>query len=261
MQTLVYDGSFAGWLSAVFDVFYYKFQEVDICTEQAYRGNVFHEPRMVHTSEVNSKRVWKGLCRKLSTTAQYQLHRSFLSELPGMENTLLQYAQYVFNSQKSVEEDYSHPAVLYNTQTAKKVWREMHRMQAFVRFQKTADGLFYAIIEPDYNVLPLLPDHFKNRYTDQRWMIYDAKRKFGIYYNLKDVAEVRVLFNAASEDGKNVRFAYDESELIYQQLWQQYFKSVNIAARKNTKLHIQHMPLRYWKYLPEKKELDFISSR
>ncbi|RYZ23730.1 MAG: DUF4130 domain-containing protein, partial [Chitinophagaceae bacterium] len=47
--------------------------------------------------------------------------------------------------------------------------------------------------------------------------------------------------------------AYDEAESIYQELWKQYFKSVNIAARKNTKLHIQHMPKRYWKYLPEKQ--------
>jgi probable DNA metabolism protein len=47
----------------------------------------------------------------------------------------------------------------------------------------------------------------------------------------------------------------DEKEELYQRLWQQYFTSVNIAARKNTKLHIQHMPKRYWKFLPEKQKL------
>ena len=31
-----------------------------------------------------------------------------------------------------------------------------------------------------------------------------------------------------------------------------YFKSTNIVARKNTKLHTQHVPKRYWKYLTEK---------
>jgi probable DNA metabolism protein len=259
MQTLVYDGSFAGFLSAVFDVYYYKFTQVDICQEKAFNGNIFTEPRRVHTSVYNSQRLWKGLEKKLSDDARKQLYRTFLSELPGIENTLLHYIQYAFASVVLIEEDYSHHAVLNITQTAKKVWREMHRMQALVRFQKTADDLYYAIIEPDYNVLPLLTEHFENRYADQRWMIYDGKRKYGIFYNLKTVAEVQIYFNPNSSEGKNLRSVYDENEALYQQLWQQYFQSINIKARKNTKLHIQHMPVRYWKYLPEKREGSFTS--
>ena len=152
-----------------------------------------------------------------------------------------------------MEEDYSNKAVLTVFQTAKKVWREKHRMEAFVRFQKTADDLYYAIISPDYNVLPLIAKHFTERYADQRWMIYDAKRKYGSYYDGKEVENVQIKFSEEMAQGRDVSHAYDETEGIYQQLWQQYFKSVNIAARKNTKLHIQHMPKRYWKYLPEKQ--------
>jgi probable DNA metabolism protein len=161
-------------------------------------------------------------------------------------------AMRVFTMKTSIEEDFSHPAVLVVTQTAKKVWRESHRMQAFVRFQKTSDELYYAIIEPDHNVLPLIASHFKNRYADQRWMIYDGCRKYGISYDLEQLSEVELNFVAQANGGKNVSSLYDEKEELYQQLWQQYYKSVNIAARKNTKLHVQHMPVRYWKYLPEK---------
>jgi len=60
-------------------------------------------------------------------------------------------------------------------------------------------------------------------------------------------------FEDDSNDGKNIGILCDEKEALYQQLWQQYFKSVNIGARKNTRLHIQHMPKRYWKFLPEKQ--------
>jgi probable DNA metabolism protein len=202
MQTLVYDGSFAGFLSAVFDVYYYKFSDVDICQEKDFNGNIFTEPRRVHTSVYNSQRLWKGLEKKLSDDARKQLYRTFLSELPGIENTLLHYIQYAFASNVFIEEDYSHHAVLNITQTAKKVWREMHRMQAFVRFQKTADDLYYAIIEPDYNVLPLLTEHFENRYADQRWMIYDGKRKYGIFYNLKTVRRYRYILILTVVKGK-----------------------------------------------------------
>lgn len=39
----------------------------------------------------------------------------------------------------------------------------------------------------------------------------------------------------------------------YQMLWQKYFNNTNIAARKNIKLHIQHVPKQYREYLTEKK--------
>lgn len=44
----------------------------------------------------------------------------------------------------------------------------------------------------------------------------------------------------------------DDEELLYDQLWKDYFHSVNIQARKNMKLHIQYVPKRYWRYMNEK---------
>lgn len=44
----------------------------------------------------------------------------------------------------------------------------------------------------------------------------------------------------------------DEQEILYDQLWKDYFKSVNITERQNIKLHVQYLPKRYWRYLNEK---------
>lgn len=252
MHTVLYDGSFEGLLCAVFDVYEYKFTEVYISTQANFKGNIFEKVHTANVDWAHAKRVLKGLEKKLSPPAMQQLYRAFLSEAAGIENVILQYVQYVFNSPVTVETDYSHPAVINIVQTAKKVWREKHRMEAFVRFQKTADGLYYAMIEPDHDVLPLIGNHFASRYADQPWLIYDAKRKRGLYYNQQKVEEVTIAFSEAVNSGRQVAAVYDENEAIYQQLWQQYFKSVNIAARKNTRLQLQHMPKRYWKYLTEK---------
>lgn len=253
MKTVVYDGSFEGFLCAVFDVYEYKLSDVEIVPADKHQPGMFAEPHFVNYDLAHSDRVWKGLEKKLSLEAQKQVYRTFLSEIDGIENTLLKYIQYAFASEVVMEEDYSNTAVLTVFQTAKKVWREKHRMEAFVRFQKTADDLFYAVIDPDYNVLPLIAKHFTTRYADQRWMIYDSRRKYGTYYDGKGVQNVQIQFAEDVANAENVSAAYDGNETIYQQLWKQYFKSVNIPARKNTKLHIQHMPRRYWKYLPEKQ--------
>jgi probable DNA metabolism protein len=256
MTTIIYDGTFEGWLTVVFEVFEYKFADVAITRRETQSPSIFGNHHNTYTDVQKAARVWRGLSQKLSSNALRQVYKSFLSELQGMDNTLLQYVQYVFSNSNNIEHNYAHPAVLSVTQAAKKVAREKHRMEAFVRFQLTQDKLYYAICQPDYNVLPLIHKHFKERYADQRWLIYDSRRKYGIYYNLATVETVKISFSEHTSNGKNIAAVLDEQEELYQQLWQQYFTSVNIVARKNMKLHIQHMPKRYWKYLPEKQVLE-----
>lgn len=253
MTNISYDGTFGAWLTAVFEVYEYKLTDVSFDTDVAFQANVYRNHHKVTFDGAKASRVWKGLAGKVSANALRQLYKAFLSEQRGIELTMLQYVQYAFRSKHGVENDYSNAAVLCITQTAKKVDREKHRMEAFIRFELTGDKLFYAACQPDYNVLPLIEKHFRERYADQRWLIYDMRRTYGIYYDLQTVETVQLTFSEETADGKNTALVMDESEALYQQLWQQYFSSVNIAARKNTKLHLQHMPRRYWKHLTEKQ--------
>lgn len=248
---MIFDGSFEGWLTVVFEVYDRKIDRVIIHSESDHQPELLDKEHRVITDPEKSKRVWQGLARKVSSTALRQVYRSFLSEERTIGNTLLAYVQHAFASAVSIEYDYSNAAVLKVHQLSKMVYRERHRMEAFVRFQLTKDNLYYSLIQPDFNVLPLIQKHFKERYPDQRWLIYDSKRRYGIYYDLENVSEVQMLFEDHPPD--DVSAVYDENEELYQSLWRQYFSSVNIASRKNTKLHLQHMPRRYWKNLIEKK--------
>lgn len=253
MDILQYDGSFEGLLTAVFDVYEYKFKNPLIYRVGESSGSLFGTTHTVHSCKEKSERVWNKLDMKLSKNSLKQVYKTFLSELKDIENTLLRYIQYVIASKYNIENDYAHPDVLMVQQTSRKVDREKHRMEAFVRFQCTKDQLYYSIIQPDFNVMPLISDHFEKRYADQRWLIYDSLRKTGLYYNLQNVQEVSMKFGVDINNSEALKEIFDEKEELYQTLWQQYFKSVNIQARKNLKLHIQHMPKRYWKNLVEKK--------
>ena len=253
MTTVLYDGSFMGLLTAIFEIYEYKINEPSIYAEDKAAVSLFGKPHIVIADETKFDRVYKKLQQKLTPNALLQLRNSFLSELKEIPDGIYRYIVYVLSSKNSVENNFSHPDVLLLQQTSRKVHREKHRMEAFVRFQLTKDGLYYCLIQPDYNVLPLISNHFKKRYADQRWLIYDSHRKYGIYYDLEKVETVFLNFEVNSNDKKAIAEISDEKEELYQRLWQQYFSSVNIAARKNMKLHIQHMPKRYWRYLVEKK--------
>ncbi|MBC2845160.1 TIGR03915 family putative DNA repair protein [Winogradskyella flava] len=252
-KNLTYDGTFDGFLSAVFHVFEHKTGHVNIQNEFAAQNELFSDNETIITEESKANRVWKGLKAKLSTHGRCQLYYAFLSEQSGIENTLLDYIQYAFSRDRAVDKDYSHPSILKVAQMAKMVGREKHRMEAFVRFRLTKDHIYFANIEPDFNVLPLIQKHFKRRYADQKWVIYDIKRRYGLFYDLDKVDIVNMNFPVGFDFTKTDSDYFTEQEFEFQKLWQDYFKSTNIASRKNMKLHIRHVPKRYWKYLSEKQ--------
>ena len=253
MSTYIYDGTFEGLFSAIFEVYDRKDADVNILSDLRRQDNLFGETIIIHTDKINSDRVLRGLKKKISKDSMTKLYLTFCSEYPVMENKILSFVRYVFSNTGSVENNYANDAVRFIHDAAKKVHREKHRMEAFVRFKQTRDDLYYAIVAPDFNVLPLISLHFTKRYADQRWMIYDEKRKYGLFYDLHSTQMIEVDFVDHANYVGSVAEIFDETETLYQDLWRNYFDSVNIKARKNPKLHIRHMPKRYWRNLVEKR--------
>ncbi|GAA5000078.1 TIGR03915 family putative DNA repair protein [Acinetobacter puyangensis] len=257
LQRYHFDGSMRGLLCCVFRAFQFKQFYVELCHQGLSQSHLFEDFIDVPCDEAKAQRVWEALKQKVSASALRQLYFAYLSESIDAHQHLFHYCIYVFRQQSQVEKDYSHPSVLAIAQWAKKVGREKHRMEAFVRFKKTADGLFLSLIQPDFNVLPLIQPHFKRRYQDQRWLIYDEKRHYGLYYDLQEIHEVSLCakeIDAHIEIGSSQHFvvALDTEEMLYDQLWKDYFSSINIRERQNIKLHVQYVPKRYWRYLNEK---------
>lgn len=253
MKTILrYDGTFEGFLSSVFYVYEHKLEIVSIEKDEKYEPTFFDNSVVILSEEKIAKRVWRGLSKKVSAQGKTKLYKGFLSEIPNIENTLLYFIRRALSSTVNIENDFTDSEILHLEKTVKKVNREKHRMDAFVRFRLTQDGIYFASVEPDFDVLPLNASHFKNRYTDQRWLIYDLKRQYGIYYDLDKIETVNLEISSEMNYQDKASSYFTIEELQFQELWSNYFKSSNIASRKNMKLHIKHIPKRYWKYLSEK---------
>ena len=251
MTRLVYDGTFEGLLTAVFEIYERKLTQVKMERGESYTSAIFENLVKVMTDNIRAERVLSGLRQKLSPNGVQRLYIAHLAGIENDDDTIVGFIRYVFDTDQNIEDDYSNRYVLRVSEIVGMMRREKHRMEAFVRFQKLKDETFYSAIQPDFNVLPLLIKHFKNRYADQKWIIYDIKRNYGLYYNLHDTEFISLEFSSVKSPG-NVVTAFNEDEEIYQHLWKNYFTSVNIPARKNTKLHLRHIPKRYWKHLTEK---------
>lgn len=253
MTIYVFDGSLEGLLSAVFEWFERKPGPVNLQTETSYQPDAFLPCQTISSNPQKAERVWKALGSKLSRGWIRRFYCTYLSETEEAYSALFEFACYIFSNPDGAEKNYGNPHVISISKTAVKVEREKHRMEAFIRFQHTSDGIFYCGIDPDFNVLPLIMTHFRDRYADQQWIIYDIKRGYGLYYDLEKVEEVNIDFNERQSLSNPASHIFSEKEELYSLLWKDYFKSTNIPARKNTKLHVQHVPKRYWRYLTEKQ--------
>ncbi len=252
MVFLIYDHSLEGFFTAIFEIYEYKFKEVEIRKEGLALPGFFTAVRKVINDEKKAERVYEKLKKLMGEQGIHQIIYSLLSEEEEGEKHIYEVIKYALAAPEcNVLKDMSNPSVLKMSQYTKQVGREKHRMEAFVRFRLTCDGIYFAEIEPDFNVLPIIAKHFKDRYQDQKWVIFDRKRHYGIYYDLETVEPVEMKFNdQTNRQGGSAMLAKDED--LYQCLWRTYFFGTNIRSRKNMRLHIQHVPKRYWKYLTEK---------
>ncbi|BDX37011.1 DNA metabolism protein [Tenuifilaceae bacterium CYCD] len=254
MAIWIYDKTFEGFLTLVFDCYQKKIFPDRILGYGNVQFSLFQPEYEVLTDEVRAKRVWDGLHKKVSSTNCQMIYYVFLSEIEDIELLLLRYIRKAFGSEESVELNFGDCDVLELLKIDRKVVREAERIRMFVRFQKTKDGIYYASFDPKYNVLPLVTKHFENRFPDQRWIIYDTRRNYGFYYDLKNTSEFKFAesFIDAST-GKIDQSIMGTDEQLFQDMWKSYFKSICIKERINPKLHMQMLPKRFWKYLIEKQ--------
>jgi probable DNA metabolism protein len=252
LTTLLYDGTFDGLLAAIFESYRLRLTPGRFLPETEFAGDLFEAPMVVAANAEHAGRVKKAVIGRTSALAAEKLYHAFLTEEEGVEMLVFRFIRQALASPVSIEENYLDPDVLRLTRLHRQMAREVHRMHAFVRFQRTRDDLYYAVVEPDFNVLPLLGDHFERRYPAQSWVIYDSRRHYGLHYDQHDTRFVTFDVENHFRLRQLPAETLNAEERSYQTLWKDYFNSVNIPERRNMKLHLQHVPRRYWKYLVER---------
>ncbi len=257
MIVYTFDGTMDGLLTAVFDAYSLHQQPEQLLAEGDALPLFCDYTYQVTTDEEKARRVWSGLEKRLSREAMKLISVSWLSDLKELNTPLFQYICKVFRM-GDISRNYADTDVLTVTNIARRVMHEQLRMKQFIRFQKAKDGTYLAVVSPDHNVLPLIIDHFEDRFNDQPWLIYDAKRHFGYYYD-GDAEAVRITFENESavpfnlSNGKLDDAVISSDDQLLQDLWRTYFKAICIKERLNPRKQLNDMPRRYWKYMTEKR--------
>ena len=269
MTVYTFDNTLDGLLTAVFDSFAFRQQQVTLLVKGDQLPLFANDPYVVVTDEEKAARVWKGLEKHLSRESLHIIAVSWMSEERALVQPLFNFICKVFcpankplqtggRVQVDLMHNASDPDVLAVRNTCRRVLHEQLRMKQFVRFQKAKDGTYLGVVSPDHNVLPLVIDHFQDRFRDQPWLLYDAKRHYGYYYT-EGESPIRITFENEAEvpfdltNGKLDDDVLSADDHLFQDLWRTYFKAICIRERLNPRKQLNDMPRRYWKYMTEKQ--------
>lgn len=183
-KILIYDGSFNGFLTAVYRAFETRIELTDIRRRADGQKAMFAEMVMVRTETDKARRVWDGIARN-NYQAVRKIYFSFLSEQPGIEFLLYRYIRNLFKPAGITEKE---AAISLRIDTlAEMVGQEKKRLEAGLKFSEANGSASLAVLSPRYNILPLITRHTRSRFPDRSWILYDNKRNYGLYFNREEM--------------------------------------------------------------------------
>lgn len=250
MVTYIYDGSWEGLLTAIYQAYYSRETPDKILSREDCQSSFFQKNIAIVTDGAKAEKVSQSVISKISPQAWRHSLCAFLSEKDDVGTWIFHYLKFGWQIGPDVDRHLADPRVLKIHQLSQKVSFERHRMLGLIRFQQieARPTFLYAPYAPDNNITALVAPHFARRLAGENWIIHDQKRGLAAFYNQK--AWIIVDF-----DPEHLPEAGSE-EVAYQQLWQAYFRQLSIEQRFNPQLQKKNMPMRYWRFLTEKNPLD-----
>lgn len=240
----LYDGSFDGFLCCVYHCVYTRQLPMQIALiEQAQPS--FFEERTIPTEYEQAQKVRQSIPKKISTEAFQMVQTVFLSDAKEKEIDLIKFLLLGYQKGASVTKMLGHPDVAPVIQAEKRLLGEAHLLKGFVRFSEY-EGVLISQITPKNFILPFLAEHFSQRYSEEKFLIYDKTHKAALTHDEKGIKIVPLDVLTLQKE--------DDKEQEYRSLWKQFYNTVSIEARYNPKCRMTHMPKRYWENMTEMAE-------
>lgn len=156
------------------------------------------------------------------------------------------------------------PYVARTHELARRTANEEHKEIEFLRFGELENGVLYARIGPENNVMAFIMPHFADRLPKENFLIHDEKRDlFGVHpagkdwymvsgrgaceYNIADRDNART--TAADAPNAGIRLSGEERK--YRELFALFHETAAIGERRNRRLQQQMLPLRFQEYMFE----------
>ncbi len=244
MLKYIFDGSFDGLLTAIYEAYYRREIPDEIASGDSPQQSFLVEKVHIETDEEKARKVYMSIKTNISEYTLKNCFYVFISEREDRGTLIYRYLRLGWKIGSKIDDNLKNTTVLAINKIRQQVSKEVHLMLGLIRFSQLSSGIYYSQIEPDNDIIGLLAPHFTERLSDEYWIIHDVKRNIGVMYNKKEWI-IREL-----NSSENISLQDEEED--YQRLWKEYFNTISIKNKINPRLQRQYMPKRYWKHLVEK---------
>jgi len=250
MTIFVYDHTFDGLLTILYESFLFQQKPDQIIPVKRYTGELFGTVYHINSSSEKADTVWKEIKNRTSTAQADQFYYAFLSDEENIEiavfNVLADVLDMGINSSARLRSDKK-----MITRMAGKVEAEVKNAIRLTKWHQTTEHILFNSIAPHYNILSVVANYFHKNSPDQRWILYDRSRDFGYYFNFKQLSGIylnsEVLDNKTNEIAQRA-IGKERGQIAQFLMRQKMGKSKNKSMMN---LDFQIVSSRFWSLMPE----------
>ena len=242
MNILVCEKNFVGFLSAVYDSYYTR-RNADTVTSDINDVTLADSFCASSESREKARRVRDGLIKKGGMFAYDTVLDAYLSGDKLKEKKIFDFLRLFFARGRAAFEAYHDPRVTAFNDLVRKVRHEIHRVSAFIRFQETESGVFYAFFRADNDILERIAENLAPRFNSQKFVLHDYERRKMALYDGENVV--------FAQSPEKIEIELSENEEKFVALWRQYTENVNISSRENLRLQQNFLPKKYRIFMNE----------
>lgn len=211
--------------------------------EKSYQATLFEETLNISISK--DDKVIKNIINATSIAIFNTIYKVFLSNINNKEILIYYFLIHSLKYKNKIFYMRNLKSVNKVIKSSQYVSHEVHKMKGFLRFKELKKNILYAKMAPENNIILLVSEHFKKRLKNEFWIIEDTKRELLSIYN-------KQTFYIVSAK----KFSYLEKELSereekMEELWKNFYKTISIKERTNSRCRMNFMPKKYWKYIIE----------
>lgn len=249
----LYDGSYDGLLTAVFQAYARKEDPDAIAEEEGLQVDFGQRVQKIATNEALARRVEKGITVKLGSPVHKKIWTVYLAGSPDKGTVVYRYIRRGLAVGRRIYSDLAHPDVLAADKLYGLVGRESHLLTEFLRFSELEGGVYYARVTPEHQVVPLLMPHFVDRYSVQPFLIHDCTHEVAGLFDGK----VWYMVETADLTLPDITV----NELQFKRMWKQFYETIAIRERFNPRCRRNHMPKKYWQNMTEHSFVETPATR
>lgn len=253
-HVLICEDTMDGILTGIYEAYLYKKNHaieshdfIHLAVKEPEAHRLFTTYAKIDSDSQKASKVIRTVRRELGEAAYYDLCLAMVSweedKADAVYHTVAAgLAHHDRNILSRLQEPYIHRAFVCKRNAG----NELHHYREFLRFAELENGVLYAKIGAKNHILPFLMPHFSDRLPADDFVIYDELNEtLGLHPKFKQW----YLASDADFDEDTLVFSKEESE--YNRLFKQFCKSIAVESRKNPKLQMNMLPLRFRPYMVE----------